>query len=486
LKFDPTEGPNILAVAGGLWFNDMEKQKMSESTHADSGGRPRNGPDKLSVRQVSSTTTTKTRYPVSTLMEQVVEPSNMQRAWSRVKSNKGSAGVDGLTIGQTAVRLKEEWPRIKQHLLEGCYQPQPVLCVEIPKPKGGTRQLGIPTVTDRLIQQAIHQVIQSLFEPTFSDSSFGFRPGRSTHQAIQQSQRYIRQGRRWAVDMDLEKFFDRVNHDILMAKLTRTIRDHRLLGVIRRYLQAGILAGGVLSPSTQGTPQGGPLSPLLSNIMLDDLDQELEHRGHKFSRYADDCNIYVRSRRAGERVLASVSNFVAGKLKLKVNEAKSGVARPWKRSFLGYSFTWHKQAKLRPAPESIKRFRGKVRELCRKGRGRNLARFIEQDLNPLVRGWGNYFRMSEVKGVFEQLDSWIRRRLRCIRWRQWKHPATRLKKLLQRGLSQEQAARSAYNGRGPWWNSGAGHMNLAFPTIYFERLNLISLARTVRKTDWLK
>jgi RNA-directed DNA polymerase len=423
---------------------------------------------------------------VSTLIEQVVEQSNMQRAWSRVKSNKGSAGVDGLTIGQTAVLLKEEWSRIKRQLLEGRYQPQPVLRVEIPKPKGGIRKLGIPTVTDRLIQQAIHQVIQPIFEPTFSDSSFGFRPGRSTHKAIRQSQRYIHQGSRWVVDMDLEKFFDRVNHDILMAKLARTIKDNRLLGVIRRYLQAGILACGVISPSMQGTPQGGPLSPLLSNIMLDDLDKELERRGHKFSRYADDCDIYVRSCRAGERVLASISDFVAKKLKLKVNEAKSGVARPWKRSFLGYSFTCHKQAKLRPSPESVQRFRGKVRELFRKGRGRNLARFIEQDLNPLVRGWGNYFRMSEVKGVFEQLDSWIRRRLRCIRWRQWKHPATRLKKLLKRGLTREQAARSAYNGRGPWWNSGASHMNLAFPKLYFERLNLISLARTVRKTDWLK
>jgi len=419
-------------------------------------------------------------------MEQVVEQSNMQRAWSRVKSNKGSAGVDGLTIGQTAVLLKEQWPLIKQQLLEGRYQPQPVLRVEIPKPKGGTRKLGIPTVTDRLIQQAIHQVIQPIFEPMFSGSSFGFRPGRSTHQAIQQSRRYIHQGCRWVVDMDLEKFFDRVNHDILMAKLARTIKDNRLSGVIRRYLQAGILAGGAVSPSAQGTPQGGPLSPLLSNIMLDDLDKELERRGHKFSRYADDCNIYVRRRRAGDRVLASISDFVAGKLKLKVNESKSGVARPWNRSFLGYSFTCHKQAKLRPHPESIKRFRGKVRELFRKGRGRNLLRFIEQDLNPLIRGWGNYFRMSEVKGVFEQLDSWIRRRLRCIRWRQWKRPATRLKKLLKRGLPQEQAARSAYNGRGPWWNSGASHMNLAFPKLYFERLNLISLAQTVRKTDWLK
>jgi group II intron reverse transcriptase/maturase len=419
-------------------------------------------------------------------MEQVVEPSNMQRAWSRVKSNKGAAGVDGLTIGQTALLLKEQWPTIKQALLDGCYRPQPVRRVEIPKATGGVRLLGIPTVTDRLIQQAIHQVLESLFDPSFSASSFGFRPGRSAHMAVQQSQRYCRQGYRWVVDLDLEKFFDQVNHDILMSKLALKVKDNRLLGVIRRYLQAGVLVGGVVSPTEKGTPQGGPLSPLLSNIMLDELDCELERRGHKFSRYADDCNIYVASRRAGERVLASISAFVADVLKLKVNTTKSAVARPWRRSFLGYTLTWDRQSKLKPSPASVRRFRGKVKALIRQGRGRNLARFIVDSLNPLLRGWANYFKLSEVRSVFGQLDGWVRRRLRCIRWRQWKHPATRLKQLLKRGLSPEQAARSAYNGRGPWWNSGAGHMNLAFPKSYFDRLNLISLAQTVRKTDWLK
>lgn len=464
----------------------MVKQKMDMTLHTDSPGRQRNCRDKPSVRQVSVTTSTTTSDSANLLMEQVVEQANMQRAWSRVKSNKGCAGVDGLDIGQTAVFLKEQWPQIKQQLLEGCYKPEPVLRVEIAKPKGGTRKLGIPTVTDRLIQQAMQQVLGPLFDPGFSESSFGFRPGRSAHMAVGQCQRYCDQGYRWVVDIDLEKFFDRVNHDILMSKIARQVQDKRLLGVIRRYLQAGVLEGGVVCPTDKGTPQGGPLSPLLSNIMLDELDKELERRGHMFARYADDCNIYVASRRAGQRVLSSISAFVSGVLNLKVNESKSAVGRPWSRSFLGYSVTSNKKTKLKPSKESVRRFKGKVKALLRRGRGRNLARFMTENLNPLLRGWGNYFRMSEVKGVFEELDSWVRRRLRCIRWRQWKHPSTRVKKLLKRGLSQEQAAKSAYNGRGPWWNSGAGHMNLAFPKSYFERLNLVSLGQTVSESDWLK
>ncbi len=464
----------------------MAKQKMELTNHADIGGRQRNCRGTELVHQVSVTTSITTSDRQTNLMEQVVEQSNMQRAWSRVKSNKGSAGVDDLSIGQTAVLLKEQWPSIRQQLLEGRYQPQSVLRVAIPKPKGGTRLLGIPTVTDRLIQQAIMQVLQPKFDREFSESSFGFRPGRSAHMAVQQSQRFCDHGNRWVVDIDLEKFFDQVNHDILMAKIARKLEDKRVLGVIRRYLQAGVLEGGVVCARDKGTPQGGPLSPLLSNIMLDTLDCELERRGHKFVRYADDCNIYLRSRRAGLRVLASVSKFVSEVLKLKVNETKSAVDRPWKRSFLGYSVTCNRKTKLKPSTESVKRLKGKIKALCRQGRGRNLAQFIVDSLNPLLRGWGNYFKMSEVKQVFEELDSWIRRRLRCIKWRQWKHPRTRLKKLLKRGLPEGQAAKSAYNGRGPWWNSGAGHMNLAFPSTYFERLNLVSLARLVGKTDWLK
>ena len=464
----------------------MVKQKMDITIHADSPGRQRNCRDMRPVRQVSITTSTATSDSANLLMEQVVEQSNMQRAWSRVKSNKGCAGVDGLDIGQTAVCLKDRWSQIKQQLLEGRYKPEPVLRVEIAKPKGGTRKLGIPTVTDRLIQQAIQQILCPLFDSEFSESSFGFRPGRSAHMAVGRCQRYCDRGYRWVVDVDLEKFFDRVNHDILMSKIARQVKDKRLLGVIRRYLQAGVLEGGTVCPTEKGTPQGGPLSPLLSNIMLDELDKELERRGHKFARYADDCNIYVASQRAGRRVLTSISAFVSGVLKLKVNESKSAVDRPWNRSFLGYSVTCNKKTKLKPSKESVSRFKTKVKALLHKGRGRNLARFIVDSLNPLLRGWGNYFKMSEVKGVFKHLDSWIRRRLRCIRWRQWKRPSTRFKKLLKRGLPQEQAAKSAYNGRGPWWNSGASHMNLAFPKSYFERLNLVSLVRTVNEVDWLR
>jgi len=464
----------------------MVKQKMDKTVHADSGSRRRNCRGMPLVHQVSVTTSTTTSDSESLLMEQVVEPSNMQRAWSRVKSNKGTAGVDGLDIGQTAVYLKTQWPVIRQQLLAGHYVPQPVRRVEIPKPTGGVRQLGIPTVTDRLIQQALLQVLQPLFDRHFSDSSFGFRPGRSAHMAVQQSQRFCDQGCRWVVDMDLEKFFDRVNHDILMSKVTLKIKDKRVLGAIRRYLQAGVLADGAVSPTDKGTPQGGPLSPLLSNVLLDELDKELERRGHTFTRYADDCDIYVRSRRSAERVLASISRFVSSALHLTINASKSAVDRPWKRSFLGYTVTWNRKTKLKPSYESVQRFKSKVIGLCRQGRGRNLSRFITEDLNPLLRGWGQYFKMSEVKGLFEELDSWIRRRLRCIRWRQWKQPKTRLRKLVKRGLTPDHAAKSAYNGRGPWWNAGAAHMNRAFPASYFERLNMVSLARTVRQTDWLK
>ncbi len=463
----------------------MEKQQMREP-HAEGGGRRRNRPDKPSVRQVSATAPTPISDTASCSMEQVVEPANMQKAWQRVKANKGAAGIDGLSIDQTAQVLRTQWPLIKQQLLAGRYQPQPVRRVEIPKPKGGTRKPGIPTVTDRLIQQALHQVLQPIFEREFSDSSYGFRPNRSTHMALCQSRHHINQGHRWVVDMDLEKFFDNVNHDILMAKIARQVKDKRILGVIRRYLQAGVLEGGVVSPAVKGTPQGGPLSPLLSNIMLDTLDKELERRGHQFVRYADDCNIYVRSKVAGERVLASIKGFLSNVLKLKLNDAKSAVDRPWNRSFLGYSFTINREAKLKPPKESVKRFKAKVKRLMRIGRGRNLAKFISLDLNPVVRGWGQYYRQSEVKLVFKDLDGWIRRRLRCMKWRQSKRPWTRRKMLMRRGLSEERASLSAYNGRGPWWNSGAGHMNAAFPKSYFANLNLVTLAELTGKPDWLK
>lgn len=409
------------------------------------------------------------------MMEAVVERENMRLALSRVERNKGTAGVDGMPVTDLRPYLRRHWPRLKEELLGGRYEPQPVKRVEIPKPGGGEkRELGIPTVVDRLIQQALHQVLQPVFDPGFSRSSYGFRPGRNAHQAVLQARDYVAQGRRWVVDMDLEKFFDRVNHDILMARVARKVRDKRLLKLVRRYLQSGIMDGGVTSPRTQGTPQGGPLSPLLSNILLDELDKELERRGHAFCRYADDCNIYVRSERAGDRVLANVSRFLGRRLKLTVNQEKSKVDRPWKSKFLGYSMTSHLEPKLKVAPASIRRLKEKLKMELRRGRGRNLARLIEE-LKPLLRGWVTYFRLAEVKGVFLELDGWIRRRLRCIIWRQWKRNYTRARKLMKRGLSEERAWRSAVNGRGPWWNSGASHMNEAFPKRYFTALGLVSL-----------
>ena len=407
-------------------------------------------------------------------MEVVVERGNMQAAWSQVKGNKGAAGVDGMTVDELPEYLREHWPRIKEELLVGGYMPKPVRLVEIPKPGGGLRPLGIPTVLDRLIQQALHQVLQPLFDPDFSESSYGFRPGRSAWQAVTQARDYVAGGRRWVVDLDLEKFFDRVNHDLLMARVARKVKDQRMSGLIRRYLQAGVMAGGLMSPRVQGTPQGGPLSPLLSNILLDDLDRELERRGHRFCRYADDCNVYVQTRRAGERVMVSLSRFLAVKLKLQVNEAKSAVDRPWRRKFLGYSLTWHKRPRLKVAPASLTRFKAKVREKLRGGGGRNLRRQIGE-LLPLLRGWVSYFRLAEVRGVFEALDGWLRRKLRGILWRQWKRPFTRAKHLMKRGLGEERAWKSATNGRGPWWNAGSAHMNAAFPKRFFDEVGLVSL-----------
>jgi RNA-directed DNA polymerase len=414
------------------------------------------------------------------LMEAVVARENMFSAYEQVVSNKGAAGIDGMTVEQLKPYLQERWAKIKEELLKGEYQPQPVRCVEIPKPQGGMRQLGIPTVVDRLIQQALHQVLSPIFEPEFSESSYGFRPGRSAHQAVRQAREYVAEGRRWVADLDLEKFFDRVNHDVLMSRMARKISDKRVLRTIRRYLQAGMMTGGVVSPRTEGTPQGGPLSPLMSNVLLDELDKELERRGHKFCRYADDCNIYVRSRQAGERVMASVTEFLEKRLRLKVNREKSAVARPWERKFLGYSMTWHKQPRLKVAESSIKRLKAKVRVIFREGRGRSLSQVIKE-LNALLRGWMQYFRLAEVKGIFDELDGWIRRKLRCLIWLRWKRPKTRMKELIKRGLEKLRAWKSAGNGRGSWWNAGASHMNEAFPKSYFDRSGLVSLLDQQRK-----
>jgi len=332
----------------------------------------------------------------------------------------------------------------------------------------------VPTVLDRMIQQALLQVLQPIFDPTFSDESFGFRPGRSAHQAVLRAREHIWEGYRWVVDLDLEKFFDRVNHDVLMSRLARRIKDKRVLPLIRRYLQAGMMEGGLVSQRREGTPQGGPLSPLLSNVLLDELDKELKRRGHRFVRYADDVNVYVRSKAAGERVLNSLEKFLQKRLRLKINRKKSAVDRPWKRKFLGYTVTVHHRAKRRVAPQSVHRLKDKLRTIFRRGRGRSLEQVIGE-MNPLLRGWVAYFRLSDVKASFENLDWWIRRRLRCILWRQWKRPRTRLKELVRRGIDRKRAAKSAGNGRGPWWNAGQSHMNQAVPTAWLRKQGLVSL-----------
>lgn len=436
--------------------------------------------------EVYAATSGRTKSEDQLLMEQVVERSNLWRAYQRVVQNKGAPGVDDLTVAEFKDWLKVHWPSVKQALLEGRYLPRPVRRVDIPKPSGeGVRTLGVPTVVDRLIQQALHQVLQPLFEPTFSDASYGFRPRRGAQQAVRRAQAYIREGKRWVVDLDLEKFFDRVNHDVLMARVARKVSDARVLKLIRRFLEAGMMQEGLVQPRTQGTPQGGPLSPLLSNILLTDLDRELERRGLAFCRYADDCNVYVRSRVAGERVMRGIRLFLEEVLHLRVNAAKSAVARPWLRKFLGFSFTVQRETRLRIAPESVRRLTERVRELLRHGRGRSLAHTIET-LNPLLRGWINYFQLTQSKGILEELDGWVRRRLRCLLWRQWKRPRTRQRKLRALGVDAEGAWHGAMNGRGPWWNAGAHHCNLALPAAYFTRLGLVSLLREQQRLQCVR
>ncbi len=414
------------------------------------------------------------------MMDAVVERGNMSAALKRVEANKGAPGVDGMAADALRPWLHEHWPQVKEELLEGRYKPASVRRVEIPKPGGGMRQLGIPTVLDRLIQQAMLQVMHPVFDPVFSESSYGFRPGRSAQQAVLAARGHVEAGYGWVVDMDIEKFFDRVNHDMLMARVARKVADKRMLRLTRAFLEAGVMEGGLVSERTEGTPQGGPLSPLLSNILLDDLDKELERRGHRFVRYADDCNIYVKSQRAGERVMETVTKFLEKKLKLRVNKDKSAVGRPSKRKFLGYGMTRHKLPRLKVSPQSVERLKNKLREIFRRGRGRNIRTTVEE-LTPVLRGWVNYFKLAQVKCVFEELDQWIRRKLRCILWRQWKRPFTRAKRLMQRGLTEERAWISSTNGRGPWWNSGASHMNEAFKKKYFDSLGLVSLLDYLRQ-----
>src|SRR5213593_4668715 len=355
--------------------------------------------------------------PASTnrLMEEICERENLKQALQQVKANKGSAGVDGMTVGGITDYLKQHWPAIRQQLLSGTYEPKPVRRVEIPKPDGGVRKLGIPTVLDRFIQQAVMQVLQRRWDRTFSEYSYGFRPGRSAHQAVAQAQQYIAADCSWVVDLDLEKFFDRVNHDKLMGQVAKRVEDKRLLKLIRAFLNAGVLENGLVSPSVEGTPQGGPLSPLLSNLVLDELDRELERRGHRYVRYADDSNIYVRSERAGQRVMESVKRFITEKLKLKVNESKSAVAKPQERKFLGFSFTSGKELKRKIAPKAIDRFKERVREITHKSRGRSMEKVMEE-LARYLRGWRGYFGFCETPSVLQRLDAWVRRRVRCAFW----------------------------------------------------------------------
>ena len=408
------------------------------------------------------------------LMEEVVAEGNIWEAQRRVQANKGSPGVDGMRVSQLPGYLEKHWPEVRKRLLAGSYRPQPVKRVRIPKPDGGERLLGIPTVLDRLIQQAILQVLQPRWDGTFSEHSYGFRPGRSARQAVGQAQRYIEEGNGWVVDIDLERFFDRINHDRLMSRMARRVADKRLLKLTRAFLNAGVLEGGLVSPTEEGTPQGGPLSPLLSNLVLDELDGELERRGHRFVRYADDCNIYVRSPRAGERVMASVTQYVERKLKLRVNQKKSAVARPKDRKFLGFSFTAGRKPKRRIAPKAVARFKERVRELTGRNRGKNL----EQTIPPLRRyllGWVGYFGYCQTPSVVAELDSWIRRRLRCLVWKQWKRGRRRYPALRRLGVSHELAWRAAKSSKGPWRLSSTEAMHRALGVAAFEHLGLPTL-----------
>lgn len=415
------------------------------------------------------------------LLEQVLNRDNLFRALSRVKANRGAPGIDGMTVEQLPEYLKEQWPSIREALYAGSYHPTPVRRVEIPKPGGsGMRMLGIPTVLDRLIQQALAQVLGKLFEPYFSDASYGFRPGRSAHQAVRKAQGYIREGHRWVVDVDLAQFFDRVNHDKLMARVARRVKDKRLLKLIRKYLESGVMLNGVVVRTEAGTPQGGPLSPLLANILLDDLDKDLEKRGHRFVRYADDCNVYVGSRRAGERVMKSMTRYLRERLSLMVNEAKSAVDRPWKRKFLGFSFTNRKEnPAIRVAPQTLKRAKDKLRQLTWRWRGQSMEQTLEH-LNAYARGWAGYFSLAETPSVFEALDEWVRRRLRAILWQQWKRPKARARNMIRLGAPPWKAWEWAMSSKGAWRNAGSPPLQRTLDNAYWRTQGLVSLVEIQR------
>lgn len=468
------EGPNERKSEANVSLSKARSQKPAR--HAGLGAKG-TGWNARSVRvsgEAGGAAHGDERSGTDRLMEEAVERENARAALKRVRANKGSAGIDGMTVDELQDHLVGNWPEIKASLLDGTYRPQAVRKVEIPKPGGGTRMLGIPTVVDRFVQQCILQVLQKRFDPTFSESSYGFRPGRGAHDAVCAAQRYIQSGKRWVVDVDLEKFFDRVNHDVLMGRLAKRIADTRMLGLIRRFLTAGMMAGGVVMERHEGTPQGGPLSPLLANVLLDEVDKELEKRGHAFARYADDCNVYVSSRRAGEDVMRLLRRLFAG-LRLKVNEEKSAVARPWERKFLGYSF-WvgrEKQVKRRVAPKTIEKMKERVRELTPRG-GRSLARIVEE-LNSYLRGWKAYFRLADTPKIFAELDEWIRHRLRAVHLKHWKRGRTAYVALRKLGASENVAARVAANTR-RWWRNAAMLLNSVLTVSYFDRLGLVRLA----------
>jgi RNA-directed DNA polymerase len=411
------------------------------------------------------------------VMEEVVQRKNLETALKRVRANKGSPGIDAMTVDELGGHLKDHWLCIREQLLLGQYKPQPVKQVLIPKPGGGTRTLGIPTVLDRFIQQALHQVLCPMYDATFSPHSYGFRPGRNAHQAVRQAKQYIAQGHEWVVDIDLEKCFDRINHDILMGRLARRISDKRILRLIRRYLQAGIMVNGVVQERYEGTPQGGPLSPLLSNILLDELDKELEQRGHRFCRYADDCNVYVRSERAGLRVMDSIERFLRKRLKLKVNRHKSAVAKPQDRQFLGFSFTSGKALKIKPSTKALKSVKRRVRQITRRSRGVSLMQIIKE-LSQYLTGWLGYYRLIETPTVLRDLDSWIRRRLRCFVMKQWiKNCHTRYRGLRALGVSDYGARPVAGSHKGPWAMSNMKPVKVAMPNRFFADKGLFCLSQ---------
>lgn len=416
-------------------------------------------------------------YPEETesLVDRMVERGNMNTAYCRVVKNGGAAGTDGVTTSELRVYVKKNWAVIRKELLEGKYKPKPVRRVEIEKPNGGVRQLGIPTVMDRLIQQAMYQVLEPIFEPTFSENSFGFRKNRGAHDAIKACKSYVKEGRKYVVDMDIRKFFDEVDHRILLEKIRKRVKDKMMIKLIKSYLKAGVLVGNVVEPSYKGTPQGGPLSPLLSNIMLDELDKELEKRGHTFARYADDCNIYVKSKRAGNRVFKSVIRVLKEKLKLTVNTEKSSVDLVSRRKFLGYTIILGKEPRINVAKESVIRLINKLRKVFSERKYLPMDRLIEE-LNKILAGWIEYFRLAETKTFAEKADEWVRRKLRRKIWKDWKNPWTRAKNLINAGIAKKWAYHSGFNGRGNWWNAGSKHMKQACPNKYFKDLKLVFMA----------